>query len=464
MPACKASYKLGIKFANWKTAPENGGDHYYHSFGETPTCKDIPLSQLWMYKRAKGFNKPHDYSCYITPYICDELKSPRHLNGDRIVHYAYHFDALLMANYLQKWSIARGIKHLQDDIIRVNLDETGNIKTLQGEKGMYEADLFVDCSGFAGILIEKALQEPLVSFSDCLLTDSAVAINIPSDPVVHGIRPYTTATAFTCGWQWEIPLFDRSGNGYVYASAFQSADNAEREMRNFFGDKVKNIDARHIKFKSGRRRRSWVKNCVSFGLSSSFLEPLESTGLYFVYAALHQFMQYFPDATMDATLRNKFNERVAYMVEDVKDFIVMHFCTSPREDTEYWRANKFGLKIPDSLKEILALQKTGIPIKKSYANDQLLYASFEAGFDRFWTNSNYQCVLAGVGYLPEAFQPLLHYRPDLIKESEGLFSEIERSAQRLITELPTQYEYLYDLYHRKAGKVVENDVGIIIRS
>jgi len=447
MPACKAAYKLGIKFVNWNRSAAEGGDHYYHSFGEMPACSNIPLSQIWMYKRHKGFEKPHDYSCYVTPSICDQYRSPRFLDGAKAVHYAYHFDALLIANFLRDWCIDRGLKHIRDEIGRVELDEQGNIRSLIGHEGdRYEADLYIDCTGFAGLLIEKALQEPFLSFSDCLFTDSAVAMNFTSDPATEGIRPYTTATAFSSGWQWEIPLFGRSGNGYVYSSAFQSAEDAEREMRRFFGARAEGVEARHIKFRSGRRRRSWVKNCVSFGLASSFLEPLESTGLYFVYAALYQFMEYFPNKEIDPILRDKFNERVAYMVEDVRDFIVMHFCTSPREDTAYWRANKHELKIPDSLQRILSLQKAGIPIKKSYATDEFLYASFEAGFDRFWTNSNYQCVLAGVGYLPTSCQPLLNHRPDILREAELVFAEIETRSRLLTQQLPSQFEYLSHMY------------------
>jgi tryptophan 7-halogenase len=447
MPSCKATYKLGIKFVNWKRSAKEGGDHYYHSFGEMPSCSNIPLSQLWAYWRTTGLETAHDYSCYVTPRICDGMRSPRFLDGKKVAHYAYHFDALDIANYLQEWCTKRGLQHVKDDIVNVRLDENGNIKSLLGEGGeTYEADLYIDCTGFQGLLIEKALNEPHISFSDSLLTDRAVAINIPSDSEKDGIRPYTTATAFSSGWQWEIPLYGRSGNGYVYSSKFQTADSAELEMRKFFGAKADSLEARHIKFKSGRRRRSWVKNCVSFGLSSSFLEPLESTGLYFVYAALYQFMEYFPMKEIDPVLRDRFNERVAYMVDDVKDFILIHFCTSPRVDTPYWLANKHELKIPDSVREILALQKAGIPIKKGYTNDELLYASFEAGFDRFWTNSNYQCVLAGVDYLPERYLPLLDHRTDVVQESKKIFKEIELRSQMLTETLPSQYEYLTYLY------------------
>jgi tryptophan halogenase len=438
MSECKATYKLGIRFQNWKRPMAEGGDHYYHNFGEIPSVQGIPLSHVWMYKRQQqGFSQPLDYACYHS--------SPK------AVHYAYHFDALLITNYLKKWSVARGLTHITDNIVGTELDEGGNIKALHGEGGQrYEADLYIDCSGFAGLLIEKALGEPKVTFHDSLLTDSAVAINIPDEPEVHGIRPYTTANAFSSGWTWEIPLYNRSGNGYVYSSAFQTPEDAERELRAWFGKKADKLEARHIKFVSGRRRRSWVKNCVSIGLSSSFLEPLESTGLYFVYAALYQLVACFPDKDIAPALRDKFNERVSYMVDDVRDFIVLHFCTSPRTDTPYWRANQHELKLPDTLKEVLQLQKAGIPIRRSYHGNDMLYASFEAGFDRFWTNSNFQSIFAGVDYLPKQVMPLLQHRPDIMLQAEHAFERIQRKTEQMMAQLPTQYEYLTALY---AGRV-----------
>jgi len=461
MAECKASYKLGIRFQNWKKPASEGGDHYYHNFGEMPVVKGVPLSHIWMYKhQQQGFAKTLDYSCYSASPICDAMKSPRYMDGTKALHYAYHFDALLVSEFLKKWSMARGLTHITDDIIGTDLSETGDIQALRGASGRkYEADLYIDCTGFAGLLIEKALGEPKVTFHDCLLTDRAVAINIPSDSTAEGIRPYTTASAFSSGWTWEIPLNNRSGNGYVYSSAFQTAEDAEREVRAWFGKKADNLDVRHIKFISGRRRRSWVKNCVSIGLSSSFLEPLESTGLYFVYAALYQLMACFPNKDIDPALRNKFNERVSYMVDDVRDFIVLHFCTSPRTDTPYWRANQNDLKLPDTLKEALELQKAGIPIRKSYHSNNSLYDSFEAGFDRFWTNSNFQSIFAGVNYLPKQPMPLLRHRPDILLEAERAFDDIQKKTDQLMAQLPSQYDYLASLYTK--GKSGEQAVRIV---
>lgn len=444
MPKVQASFKLGIRYANWRLAPEDGGDHYYHSFGEMPSVDGVPASHLWHYKRSKrGYKLPMDYACYSAPAICDQNLSPRYLDGTLAAYYAYHFDALLVAEFLRDWAKERGLNHIYDDLTHADLDEDGNIARVHSGSGkVYEADLFIDCSGFAGFLIDKALGEPVIDFGKSLLTDSAVAINIPNDPEKDGIRPYSSASAMKAGWMWEIPLVNRSGNGYVYSSDFISADQAEAEIRAHFGDKVKGLDARHIRFRSYRRRRSWVKNVVSLGLASSFLEPLESTGLYFVYAALYQLVENFPGKHIHPAIRNKFNERVSYMVDDVKDFIIMHFCTSPRTDTAYWLANKHDLEIPDSLQKILDLQRAGLPIRKSYLSNQDTYNAFEASFDRFWTNSNYQSILMNVDYLPEQVMPLLDLRPDIVEKADEVFRNIEVQTRLYTATLPSQYDYL----------------------
>ncbi len=453
MPHCQGTYKLGIRFADWKTPPTQGGDYYYHNFGEMPTVNDIPLTHIWMKKHLEeNFDTPMAYACYQSVAACDLNKSPNFMDGTQVQHYAYHFDALALADFLRKWCLARGVKHISEELTHAELDDEGNIAAVVGKSGeKYYADLFVDCSGFAGFLIEKTLQEPIVEFSDSLLTDRAVALQIAQDPEKEGIRPYTSATALNAGWLWEIPLFKRAGTGYVYSSQFISDDEAESEIRGFFGEKSKNVEARFIKFQSRRRRRSWVKNCVSIGLASSFLEPLESTGLYFVYAALYQLVNNFPNKQILPTIRDQFNEKIRYMVEDVKEFIIMHFKTAMREDTPFWRANRYETKMPESLQLTLERHKAGLPIRKSYLSNGDLYASFESQFDNFWTNSNYQCILCGVGLLPESNYPLLNYRRDIMEQGEKLFKEIASSSKKLAESLPTQYQYLQQLYQKNTA-------------
>jgi tryptophan 7-halogenase len=447
MPQLTGTFKLGIKYANWKIPKEQGGDHYYHIFGEIPLIDEVPLSHVWIKKRLedKHYRKPMANACFSTVFAFDKNLSPKYFDGTQVQHYAYHFDALLLAQFLKKWGTARGIKHVVDTLVTAERDEQGNITCVVSDTGKkYEADLFIDCSGFNSFLLEKILNEPIISFADSLLTDRAIAVNIPDLPDNKEIRSYTSATALKAGWVWEIPLFKRSGNGYVYSSQFISDDEAERELREHFGEeRLKDVKFRPIKFESRRHTRAWVKNCVAIGLSSSFLEPLESSTIYFIYAALYQLVKNFPHKQIDPILRDKFNEKVTFMVEDNKDFIVMHFKTAQREDTPFWKANKYETKVPDSLATILARHKSGLPIRTPIVSNDNLYPTFKSLFENFWTNTNYQCILCGVGYLPDTAYPLLDHREaDIMRIGQQMFEEIEKESERLAKNLPTHYEYL----------------------
>lgn len=457
MPLVQGTYKLGIKYSNWRLPAEKGGDYFYQIFGEMPAVDEVPLTHIWIKKRLEeNFQQPMISSCFSSIKALDLKKSPKYYDGNKVQHYAYHFDALQLVDLLRVWSTKRGVKNIFDNLTTAELDEQGNIKCVVSETGKkYDADLFIDCSGFNGFLIEKILHEPIVSFNESLLTDTAIAINLPENPEVDGIRPYTSATAFKAGWLWEIPLFHRSGNGYAYSSSFISDNEAEREIRTFFGKRAENADIRKIKFQSRTRRHSWVKNCVSIGLSSSFLEPLESSGIYFIYAALYQLIRNFPNKQIDATLRNKFNEKIRYMVDDVKDFIIMHFKTAQRADTDFWKANRYDIKIPDSLALILEQHRVGLPIKTSEQDDSQLYTSFASQFENFWTNTNYQSILLGVEWLPEQSMPLLNYRDDIMKRGNEILAEIAIKAKNIGENLPSQYEYLKRQYGQPKTKIDE---------
>lgn len=446
MPALGATYKLGIKYQDWRKSPQQGGDHYYHIFGEVPMIDEVPLSAVWIKRYLEGKTQtPFTHSCLAASVAFDHHLSPRTLDGTQYIHYAYHFDALGLANFLKNWTKQRGVKHVIDKLINAKQDEQGNITEVVSEHHAYAADLFIDCSGFAGVLIDKVFKEPIVSFKDFLITDRAIAVNIPDAPDQQDIRNYTSAIAMKSGWMWEIPLFDRSGNGYVYSSEFISDDDAMAELQQHFGERLKNTSLRPIKFNSRRHERAWVKNCVAIGLSSSFLEPLESSTIYFIYAALYQLVKCFPNKQIDPALRDKYNRKVNYMVDDNMDFIAMHFKTVQREDTPFWKANKYETKMPDSLKEILTKHKAGLPIKRPTVTNDNLYPTFKSLFQNFWTETNYQCILCGVGYLPNQPYPLLNYRDDILQEADKLFEKVKRESAHLKEILPTHFEYLQSL-------------------
>lgn len=444
MPVLGGTFKMGIKYANWKTPLEQGGDYYYHVFGEIPLIDEVPLSSVWIKNYLEGKTKtPFINACFPSYVAFDHHLSAKLMDGTRVQHYAYHFDALMLADFLKKWSIKRGINHVVDKLVSAEQDNDGNVTCMVGENGKkYHADFFIDCSGFAGILIDKLFKEPIVSFGDYLLTDRAIAINLPENPERDGIRSYTTATALKAGWVWEIPLYSRSGNGYVYSSQFTSDEDAQKELLQHFGKRAENLNMRPIKFQSRRHQRAWIKNCVAIGLASSFLEPLESSTIYFIYAALYQLVKCFPQKNIDPVLRDKYNNKVNYMVDDNRDFIAMHFKTAQREDSPFWIANKYETKIPESLEIILQKHKSGLPIKKPMNDNTSLYFNFKSQFQNYWTEANYQSILCGVGYLPNNPYPLLNYRADIMQKGELLFQDLAKRSSELKRRLPTHYEYL----------------------
>jgi tryptophan 7-halogenase len=448
MKQCNATFKMGIKFVNWAYPPSTTKNNtYYHVFGEAKECDNIPLIQYWLKKKLDGYEVPMANSCFHSPDLCDNYRSPKYLDGNLGVNYAYHFDAGLVAGFLTKWATNHGVVRVIDQISDVILDRTGAIGDLITKKGnTYTADLYLDCSGFRGLLINQALKEPFIPFSDNLLCDRAVAGPIIVEHNESNLRPYTTATALSAGWLWETPLYNRLGSGYVYSEQFLSPEEAEQEFRAFHGSAASEIKVRHIKMRVGRNQRAWVKNCISLGLANGFVEPLESTGIYFVHAALNQLIRYFPDKNMESALIDKFNKKIAYMIEDVRDFIVLHYCTTSREDTPFWKANKFDLKIPESLQALLELYRSGSPVNAPYTDDCGYNRNFDASFDRFLTNSNYLAILAGVNYLSNSAMPILNHKHKSIKKAELIFQSVHAKTEILLAELPSHYTYIKNLH------------------
>src|SRR5688500_16126967 len=226
-----------------------------------------------------------------------------------------------------------GAKHVLDETEGTDFTPDGFLADTATKGGdVIKGDLFVDCSGFRGLLINKAMEEPFLDMSDHLLCDSAVATAVPNDDERYGIEPYTSAIAMSCGWTWKIPMLTRFGTGYVYSSKFISRDNATEEFLKLWG-LSESVKLNQISFRVGRNRRAWVKNCVSIGLASCFLEPLESTGIYFIYAAIYQLVKHFPDQGFDERLMASFNREIETMFDDSRDFLQAHYLATPRRDT-----------------------------------------------------------------------------------------------------------------------------------
>lgn len=449
MPECDAAYKLGIKFVNWNAE----GRTFYHPFQRYEVVDGFAIVEWWL--KLKDNLNNYDHSCFITPALCESKRSPRYLDGrvydDKAQDlfspevasqgwalrelrgqypYGYHFNASLIARFLRGYAVQRGVKRIVDDISEVNLAEDGSIASITTkEHGDIKGDLFIDCTGFRSLLLNKALGEPFIPFSESLLCDSAIAFQIPKDISKVGINPYTTATALSAGWVWNIPLYGRDGTGYVYSSQFISPENAEKEFREHVGSAADNYSASHIKMRIGRSRNSWVKNCVAIGLASGFVEPLESTGIFFIQHGIEELVANFPDRSFDEGLKTSYNKAVADCIDGVRDFLVLHYSASNRYDTPFWKATAHDLVIPEALKERLELWKTRLPNSR---NVNLNYHGFEA--------YSYSVMLLGLGCRPEHGLPTL----DLMRNEKALatFGAIKKRADYLCKTLPSQYEYL----------------------
>ncbi|WP_447034981.1 tryptophan halogenase family protein [Streptomyces sp. DSM 118878] len=459
MPECNAAYKVAVKFINWSTpgkgeahAREIDGrpDHFHHPFGLLPEHDGLPLSHYWVYDRKRGAtDKPFDQACFPGVAIMDALKAPRDHAGEPVTRYAWHFDAHLVADFLRRFATEKqDVVHVQDEMVEVRRDGRGHVTALRTKSGaVIEGDLFIDCSGFRGLLINKAMEEPFIDMSDHLLCNRAVAYALPNDDEANGVEPYTSAIAMESGWTWKIPMLGRFGTGYVYSDAFADQDRAATDFCRMWGLDPDEVGDRlnHVRFRVGRNRRAWVNNVVSVGLASCFLEPLESTGIYFITAALYHLVKHFPDQHFDAVLADRFNAEIEAMFDDTRDFIQAHFALSPRTDTPFWKANK-DLRLPDGIQEKVAMYRAGLPINPPASTEGAYYDNFDVEFRNFWTNGSYYSVFAGLGLEPDHPLPALMHRPDAAGGAQYLFDRVAEEQRKLAEVLPSNHEYLLRLH------------------
>jgi tryptophan halogenase len=354
------TFKQAIKYAGWL---DGRGESYYHPFNRFRSSPVDRTARQWL---MSDRSTPFAATVSAQPVICDLNMAPRML-GDwdfgPPLTYAFHMNALKFADYLCELATSRGVRHYRDHVVDVEMAENGDIaavKTRGGER--LEADLFIDCTGFAALLIEKKLGVGWVDCSRWLLCDRATTMHVPYDHHYPGyVRPYTTATALSAGWVWEIPLQDKRSLGYVHSSAFLSDEDAEKEIRAFEGAHAESLESRIVHFKVGHREKAWVRNCVAIGLSGGFIEPLESTGLYLSDLATVMLTEHFPYHGDMAPLAFRFNRIMANRFYEILDFINMHYCLSRRTDTEFWREVRKSEHITGRLQAKLDFWKSKPP-------------------------------------------------------------------------------------------------------
>jgi tryptophan halogenase len=348
----RGSIKLAISFENWARR----GDRYIHSFGVVGKSTWLgEFHHFWLAARAAGFgDELGDY--------CFELQAAREhrffTSENSSINYAYHFDATLYARHLRARSEAQGVKRIEGKITEVKQNpETGFIEALVMESGeRVEGDFFVDCSGFRGLIIEQTLKAGYEDWSRWLRNDSALALQ--TDFPLADIPPYTRAIAHDAGWQWKIPLQHRQGTGHVYSTAYTTDEEARKILLENLDGGIR-VELRLLKFRTGRRQRAWVKNCVAIGLAGGFVEPLESTSIHLIQSGVTRLLRLFPFSGCSESLVRQYNEQAQVEYERIRDFIILHYKATERDDTPYWRDCR-DMAVPDTLAHRLELfRETG---------------------------------------------------------------------------------------------------------
>jgi tryptophan halogenase len=352
MRRCNASYKLGIRFEDWLSP----GVTYWHPFGVAARIVGLDFFHFWL-KRRLDRNDSRAYWEYSAQVqLCQSDKAPRPMAGSSPIieqgSYAYHLDASAFGEYLKEIATSEGVQHLFGDVRDVVLDENGYIAKLDiGGERMLGGDFFIDATGFRARLIEQALGDKWIDWSAFMLCDRAVALPLPRSEV---FPPYTRSTALPAGWRWEIPLSSRTGSGYVYSSHHLSEEAATEEVIARSGlRRARSADPRHLRMRIGRRTNFWFRNCAAVGLSSGFVEPLESTGIHLIQKAVMLLVEYLPDLTFSDGLRRVYNARMAALYDEVRDFIMLHYILTRRDDP-FWRDAR-NVPLPDTLRETLAI-------------------------------------------------------------------------------------------------------------
>ncbi len=392
MPQCNATYKCGIRFPDWSTTA--GHQSYYHPFFSQ--SDDGPIRAFFQNASLRSRNvdvHAHPDTFFISNFLSTQRLAPLpDAQSGYTSDYAYHFDAALIGGFLKRFAIGRGVRHLTGTVNQVRGKENGDLAGVTTpEHGEVDADFFVDCTGFASLLIGKTLGVPFNSYKDILFNDSAVAMPTPLDS--DGTLPSETLSkALKYGWVWKIPLTNRYGNGYVYSSDYIDKDAAERELRETLGLLDSPTEARHLKMRVGRTEKSWVRNCLAVGLSQGFIEPLEATALMIVQDTVETFMTRYEQGSFSERYRADFNEKVNLIFDGVKNYVFTHYKLNSRTDTDYWINARENTKLSSDLERIFYTWDHGgdlLAELRSQANRQV------------YSPTSWFCILAGMGRFPD---------------------------------------------------------------
>lgn len=430
---CHASFKQGSRFDGWV----NGNDSYYHPFMVPDGYQQLNLAAQWQHNYA---TQSYDRVFCPQPHVCDKHLAPKQIATPDyafVTNYGYHFDAGKLTELLQEHGTQRlGITHILADVNEVVTHLNGDIKALStSQAGVVEGDLFIDCSGMKGLLIDKHYQQSLTNVDHVLLNNAAVAAQVPYATDNTPIQSATVATAKSCGWTWDIGLFHRRGVGMSYATSHQSPEQAEQALRQHIassGCHKPDFEVRHLSFTPGYRGKFWHRNCLAVGMSAGFIEPLEASALAMVELSLMMLNEEFPQSRehMDI-LAKRFNQRFRYRWERVIDFIKLHYVLSQRNE-EYWLAQRAPASIPEQLSEWLSLWRYQAPSRLDFIENEEVFSS-----------ASYQFILYGMGFNSEFSAQTI--APQYQQHAHQLVQTNQQRQTQLCQGLPTNRDYLTQL-------------------
>lgn len=423
MRATQGTFKLGIEFVDWRRK----GERYMHAFGGIGRDVGlVPFQHYWHRARSLGTAKSLEY------YSLNEVAAragrmqrgkPRTADSLHDMPYAYHFDATLYAAYLRRFAEARGVERVEGRIVDVLLKGVdGHVEALTLEGGKRLAgDIFIDCSGFSGLLIEGALETGYDDWSRWLPCDRAMAVPCANagEPT-----PYTRSTARDAGWQWRIPLQNRIGNGYVYCSDYVSDDEAAATLlSNLDGEAL--ADPRPLRFTAGKRKKFWNRNVIALGLASGFMEPLESTSIHLVQSGLSRLLKMLPRKQCNPADAVEFNRQTDFEFERIRDFLILHYKATERDDTPFWR-DRAAMPIPDTLAAKIDLFRSNGHIFREH--------------EELFTEVGWLQVFAGQGILPAGHHPLA----DGVEEGDlaQYMETIELLIAREVSQMPSHGDFI----------------------
>ncbi|NNC37236.1 MAG: tryptophan 7-halogenase [Hyphomonadaceae bacterium] len=423
MKATNATFKLGIEFNNWGRK----GDSYFHPFGvHGADMQGIDFHQYWLHLNKLGNGaRLHDFSLGFVASQKNKFSLPN--NDPRSVlstlRYAYHFDATRYALFLRDYAEKRGVVRVEGKVKNVSTSsESGNIETLHLEFGEdISGEFFFDCTGFRSLLLSKTLGVKFVDWTHWLPCNSAQAIACEqSGPLL----PYTKATAKDAGWQWRIPTQHRTGNGHIYSSEFMTDENAGASL-------LADLDGapigtpRQLRFTTGCREKFWEKNCIAVGLSSGFLEPLESTSIYLIQMGISRFISLYPDSSLSPVVRDEYNTQMRLLFDHVRDFIILHYSATERDDTPFWEYCK-NMSIPDSLTRKIELFKEAGRVFR-----------YE---DELFAKTSWSAVFVGQNIVPRTVDPIVSTLPP--SQVQKSLLSMQSAMNAATDKMPTHKQFI----------------------